>query len=293
MRILRRALALGLCLVALPMLKVWAAGEMVGQSRSIVSSLSMPDYVPSTVGESELGRLAADALRIQGAGDIAIVCGGNLRGGLGKGPLTEEAVMAVLPENGPVLRLQLSPAQLWQLLEHGVSASVLNEAEAIDPERSAFDGFPQVSGFSVEYDASQMPGNRLRELRLADGTQLDPLEQNAKLTAIVSERLLQEDLGFSMLWGLESQRLEQGEAELLLAYISSLETVRPEPVPRVRAVGVSTDTIVSRLQVLPFLPVLLIVLVLVSLPLNRRRLRNLDGSHSKEYRDYGDGNYEL
>ncbi len=293
MRTLRTALALCLCLAALPMLSAWAADGAVGQSQSIVSSLSMPDYVPSTVRESELGRLVADALRVQGGGDIAILCGGSLKGGLGKGPLTEEAVMAVLPENGPVLRVQLSPARLWQLMEQGVSASVLNEAEAIDPERSAFEGFPQISGFTVEYDASQLPGGRLRELRLDDGTELDPFASEPMLTAVISGRLLQKDLGFSMLWDLETQSLEQGEAELLLAHVTALGTVRAEAASRIWAVGVSTDTIVNRLRVLPFLPVVLILLILISIPMNRRRLRNLDGSHSREHRDYGDGNYEI
>ena len=268
------------------------AGETAGRSADIISSLTMPGYTPSTVCESELGRLAADAMRAGTGCGIALLGGGELDGGLRKGALTQPDIFSVLPGNEPVYMLGLTPALLWEVMEHAVSRSVLGEDERIDPERSAFDGFPQISGFQVEYDASRPAGERVRWIRLADGTELARDDDVTRLTAAVSGGLLDPELGYEMLRAEDAAAVASGTAELLLQYAAGAERLEADPIRRVRAVGTADNTLVGELRILPLLPYALIAVLLVTVPLNRHRLRNMDGTFSKRYRDYGDGAYD-
>lgn len=268
------------------------AGETAGRSADIISSLTMPSYTPSTVCESELGRLAADAMRVGTGCGIALLGGGELDGGLRKGALTQTDIFSVLPENEPVYTLDLTPALLWEVMEHAVSCSVLGEDERIDPERSAFDGFPQISGFRVEYDASRPAGERVRWIRLADGTELARDDEVTQLTAAVSGGLLAPELGYEMLRAEDAAAAASGTAELLLQYAAGAERLEADPIRRVRAVGTADNTLVGELRILLLLPYALIAVLLVTVPLNRHRLRNMDGTFSKRYRDYRDGAYD-
>ena len=268
-----------------------ADASVVGQSASIVSALTLPDYTKSTVCESDLGRLTADALKAQTGSDLAIVCGGELAAGLPKGPVTEADVLGALPGNSPVVILAVDAGLLWETLEYGLSFSVLGADETIDRSRSEFIGFPQISGFAVEYDVSQLPGERVRYIRLADGTRLEK-DGKDTLTVAVSGFLLDPETGYTMLRHAARSDTGCGTAELLMEYIRSRESVSPDSRPRIRAVGTAENTIVNELGILPFLPIILIVILLVSLPRGKRQLRNLDGSRSKRYRDYGDGTYD-
>lgn len=290
-----------ICLAAVFVLSGMLAGGVcaasgaptVGHCADIISSLSMPDYVPSTVRESELGRLAADAMRAGTGSDIAILTGGELSGGLGKGDVSEAEIRAVLPDNEAVTLITITVEELWQSLECAVSRAVLREDERLDVERSAFDGFPQISGFMLEYDVSQRPGSRIRSISLTDGTELAAGDSETRLTAAVSAPILTEAMGYESFLSAERRETGTGTAELLLKYVTESESISAEPIQRVKAVGTADNTLVSELRILPLLPYAIIMILLVSIPLNRHRLRNMDGSYSKRYRDYGDGNYEM
>ena len=57
--------------------------------------------------------------------------------------------------------------------------------------------------------------------------------------------------------------------------------------------GTADNTLVGELRILLLLlPYALIAVLLVTVPLNRHRLRNMDGTFSKRYRDYRDGAYD-
>lgn len=83
-----------------------------------------------------------------------------------------------------------------------------------------------------------------------------------------------------------------GTAELLLQYAAGAERLEADPIRRVRAVGTADNTLVGELRILLLLPYALIAVLLVTVPLNRHRLRNMDGTFSKRYRDYRDGAYD-
>lgn len=293
----KRRLAIGiLCLALLMLLTPTALAaespESVGRSTAIISSLTLPDYTKATVCESELGRLAADALRWGTGCDMAVVGGGELVGGLPKGDLTEEDIRRVLPDNHAVVLLRVDGDTVLAMLEYALGFSVLAADETLDEENSAFSGFPQLAGAQVEYDVSQLPGQRIRYLRLADGSDLEA-GSDRMLTLAVSEYMLEESQGYDMLRELAREETGRGTADWLLDYIRQQEKISPETKSRVRAVGTADNTIARELGILPFLPVFLIVILLVALPRRKKQLRNLDGSRSKRYRDYGDGNYDL
>lgn len=259
----------------------------VGQSTAIISSLTLPDYTKPTVCESELGRLVADALRTGTGSEAAMVAGGELRGGLPKGALTEEDLRAVLPEASEVLLLEVSGEDLWETLEYGLSFSVLDDAESLDREASEFFGFPQLSGLEVEYDVSQLPGQRIRWIRRSSGEDISP-DSKEILTLAVSEYFLQTP-GYDRLQTLPREESARSTADYLVEYVQREIHIAPATVNRIRAVGTAENGLIQELGILPFFPLLIILILLVTIPGNKKKLRNLDGSHSKRYRDYGNG----
>jgi 2',3'-cyclic-nucleotide 2'-phosphodiesterase/3'-nucleotidase len=107
--------------------------------------------------EHALGRLIADAYRTAARTQVAIVNNVRIARGLPRGPIGREQVEAVLPEPVLLLRATLTGRQLRELLEHAL-----------------VDGQPtvHVSGLVIIYDPDRRPGDRIREVRLPDGTKI-------------------------------------------------------------------------------------------------------------------------
>lgn len=102
-------------------------------------------------GESALGNLCADSLRLAAGTEIALINSGAIRTGLRQGLITRGDLLAILPFSDTVYSINVSGKDLLQLLEHGFSRL---------PE--AFGGFPQISGMVVWLDLAAPPGMRVR-----------------------------------------------------------------------------------------------------------------------------------
>ncbi len=115
--------------------------------------------------ETNLGSYIADAYRKALGADVALYNGGSIRAGrvFSPGPLTKRDVMAILPYENPIVKIEVKGATLRAALEHGVSRS----AEEKEPGR-----FPQVSGMRFTFDARKPAGSRVTSIEV-NGQPLD------------------------------------------------------------------------------------------------------------------------
>lgn len=142
----------------------------VGDVESVLYAMNYPG---ATVVETTLGNATADIVRSQCGTDIAILCGGEFRANLQGGPVTKTDIAAVFDPDSYLAVAHISAADLRNILEVGVAHSCLKEDETMDYDASAFDGFPQISGFSFTYDVTNPVGERITQIVLEDGTELD------------------------------------------------------------------------------------------------------------------------
>ena len=262
----------------------YAADGAEGVLGTSVRSMS-PKQTAQSYGarlqETALGNLVADGMRAASGTQIAIACGGNLVKALGGGVITLEDVQAVFAEDQRIGVVEMTADCLFDVLEEAVGYVRLDEREWLDAD-SGFDGFPQVSGFSFTYDASQLAGRRVRAVRLDDGTVLSRGAERL-LTVALPESMTEGTLGFSMLAELPV-RYSGTQAQALADHIGALVEVTPPKTGRITVLGTMERTIYSTFHVGSFLPYVVILILLIRLPLLRGRERNMDGSLSRRYR---------
>ena len=108
--------------------------------------------------EAAIGNLIADAMRASTKADVAIMNGGGIRGGKLYAPgtkITRRDVLAELPFDNRVMTLEIDGTKLKAAIENGLSRL---------PKPAG--GFPQVSGMTIEADASRPPGSRVVSIRV-------------------------------------------------------------------------------------------------------------------------------
>jgi 2',3'-cyclic-nucleotide 2'-phosphodiesterase (5'-nucleotidase family) len=139
-------------------------GEVIGSATQAIPRSDSCGGEAGRLCESLIGDVVADALRTTYGVDFAVTNSGGIRADLtcppegaefcptdaGPNVITEGQVLTVLPFGNVAVTLQLSGAELKEMLEVGVSA--MPEADG---------GFPQVSGLCFTYDIGAEPGNRV------------------------------------------------------------------------------------------------------------------------------------
>lgn len=106
--------------------------------------------------ESEMGNFVADSMRTYYPGvDFAFQNAGGLRADIDEGPITLEEVYAVLPFNNTLVTMNLTGAQVKQVLEEGANSQY---------------GTVQVSGLKWAYDADAPFGSRVTRVTLPNGS---------------------------------------------------------------------------------------------------------------------------
>jgi 2',3'-cyclic-nucleotide 2'-phosphodiesterase/3'-nucleotidase len=108
-------------------------------------------------GESALGDLVTDAIRVAGKTDVAFQNSGGLRADLPEGVLTRGSVFEVMPFDNTLVTLSLSGAELRHLLEEMLRTGRV----------------PIQSGLHIRYNPSRPEMQRLVSVSLADGTPVD------------------------------------------------------------------------------------------------------------------------
>lgn len=130
-----------------------ALGGVVGQATtSILRGVTR-------VEESEMGNFVTDAMRTHLAGvDVALTNAGGLRADIDAGPITLQEVYAVLPFNNTLVLMDLTGAELRQVLEEGAGSRY---------------GTVQVSGLAWAFDPDAPFGSRVASVTVG-GAPLDP-----------------------------------------------------------------------------------------------------------------------
>lgn len=174
------------------------AAEVLGQNESLLTATNEPG---SRAQEMPLGNVAADAVRHCAGADIALIPGGCFRFNLLGGDVTHEDLELVFPEKDPLGMAEMTPAQVWNMLEHSFSPFVIGEDDRVDWDKSAWDGFLQVSGFRVRVDVTNEPGERVLEIVLNDGRSLSPADETTLLTVAATTAMLEGGYGYeTALW---------------------------------------------------------------------------------------------
>ncbi len=108
--------------------------------------------------EATVGDFLCDAMRFQSGADIAMQNPGGMRADLPAGDVTRGAIYEVMPFDNTIVTLQLTGADVKQVLEQGLAHGRVT----------------QVGGIRYAFDDSRPAMGRVTSLTLADGSPLDP-----------------------------------------------------------------------------------------------------------------------
>ena len=132
--------------------------EAAVASRINAPVVELTERLPREGGQYALGNLIADAQRIAGRGDIAVMNNGGIRTELRAGSVTWGDVYEVSPFANRLVAVSLRGDALRRYLEALVGGNAIRY---------------HVSGVRVEFDPSAPAGLRLRRVTLGDGSRID------------------------------------------------------------------------------------------------------------------------
>lgn len=245
-----------------------AASPALGSSTGAMSPNRTTQSYGAQLQETALGCYVADSLRAGTGAQLSIIYGGLLVRSLPGGTITSDDVKAVFQQDQPVLVVTIQAKALFQVLEQAVSYAQLGEDELLDPDSSA-EQFPQISGFSFVFDVSQLPGRRVREITLEDGSHLEQTDTRS-FTLAVPQNMTDGTLGFSVLEGTTGTAAGT-LSELLASYIQDQGQVSIPETGRITMLGSAGQTLFEQLHMSELLPYVLLLVLLIRLPWRRRR----------------------
>lgn len=183
----------------------------------------------SRTRETNLGNLIADAFRAGTKADIAIVNGGSIRANttFAVGPISKRDVVSMLPFENPIVKCEVTGAQVKAALENGVS----QVAETSESGR-----FPQVAGLSFEYDVRKPAGSRVVSVTING----QPLDEKKVYTMASSTFLIEGGDGYSMFKTSKLLIAEESAAidsAMLSDFISATGEVSPKVEGRIKRVN--------------------------------------------------------
>lgn len=171
-------------------------------------------------GEYALGRLVADAQRAATDADVAIMNDGGIRTDIAAGPVTWGELFEVQPFANRLVKLQLTGAQLRTAIEHVVRGRVPGA---------------HVSGLVVDYDPDAEPGQRVHEMRLANG---DVVNDTVVYAVTANDFMAEGGDGFDVLTrARDRDDTEIVDLDALVAYLQGLpQPIEPPSDQRLRPV---------------------------------------------------------
>jgi 5'-nucleotidase/UDP-sugar diphosphatase len=141
---------------------VWAVVDKYKQKVGVALNEKVGEAEVDLDGENvrkrgtNLGDLIADIMRQVSVADVAIINGGGIRTNIKRGEIRVKDVYTALPFDNYIVAIRLTGKQIWEALEHGVSA--------VEDEGGRF---PQVSGLSFKYFRLATRGSRIKEIFIA------------------------------------------------------------------------------------------------------------------------------
>lgn len=112
-------------------------------------------------GETNLGNLITDAMRISTGADFAFTNGGGIRASIDAGDITVNEILTSFPFTNTLAVIEVTGAELKAAIEHGVKDYPAPAGQ-----------FPHVSGIKYTFDAGKPAGERVTEV-LVGGEPLD------------------------------------------------------------------------------------------------------------------------
>jgi 5'-nucleotidase len=176
--------------------------------------------------ETNLGSLIADAYRKAVDADVALLNGGSIRSNTTHGPgmLSKRDVLAILPFENPVVKIEVTGKVLRDALEHSVGR-VAEEREA--------GRFPQVSGLRFSFDGRHPPGSRVVSLTVNG----QPLDTQHTYTLATNAYVANGGDGYTMLRGrryLITPEEAQVEAVIVLNALAAMGLSAPHTDGRIQ-----------------------------------------------------------
>jgi 5'-nucleotidase len=113
-------------------------------------------------GETNLGNLITDAMRMSTGADVAFTNGGGIRASIDVGDITVNEILTAFPFTNTLAVIEVTGAELLAALEHGVKDFPAPAGQ-----------FPHVSGMKYTFDAGKPVGSRITMVMIGD-VALDP-----------------------------------------------------------------------------------------------------------------------
>ncbi len=137
--------------------------------------------------EAAIGNLLADAMRASTGADVALTNGGTIRAGrvyAAGSPISRRNILEELPFSNRLVTVEIVGRELKRAIETGLQAL---------PDASG--RFPQVSGMTVEADASRPVGSRVIAIKVGG----QPLDEARTYTVATNDFLARGGDGYDML----------------------------------------------------------------------------------------------
>ena len=157
--------------------------------------------------EVPLGNLVADSMRWATGADLALANSGGIRYHLHAGDITMGDIIAVLAFFNYAVVVEITPAQLLEALENGVSNMPGNGR------------FPQISGFSFVFDQEAEEGSRIVSITV-DGEELDFEDTSTTFTIVINDFMAAGGDGYDVFVGLPRVSEAGTQDEILIAYMA-------------------------------------------------------------------------
>ena len=248
-------------LILLFTLPVSAMEKPLTQSQS---ELTCEGDLPSTCAESSLMDLAADAALEESGSQLALLPAQAVSGSLDQGAVFQSDLERIIPEDQPLLLAELSPAELRELLETGLSKLTKDNSDRIDVSASAWEGFPQMAGgegFSWEYDVSAPVGERVQYIKW-NGEELDLSDTESKLTICSVPAMFDGSLGYSPV---DYQETELTLRQALHDYCAAQESLE-KPASRCNVIGSGDYTLISNFPKSAIIAICVFISLFVCIP---------------------------
>ncbi len=190
--------------------------EIVGEAETFLNGAK--EFVTSN--ESNLGNFIVDSIKEETKADIVFVNGGSINKSINPGPIKKSDILETLPFTDKIVTLKLNGNEVLYLLEKSFS---------IYPK--PFDGFLQLSGLRVFVDPLNKPGERVVEVRLANG---EKLSGKKEYLVAVTDFLKSGGDGYYILREKEVVEEFKNTREIIIKYLNKINDDRNKRIEIIR-----------------------------------------------------------
>lgn len=172
-------------------LSAYADDKAFGQCPTLLKAVTDSG---DRLGDTELGCLAADAIREAANADAALFPAGMLGINMEAGPITGETLAACYPQDAEIHIARIRLAALKDILEACAAGLVYDvENETLSVSESDTRLFPQVSGFLVSLDTPALAYDRVWSITLYDQARTRDFSGDTYLTLAYPSTLLEDE----------------------------------------------------------------------------------------------------